>query len=87
VNAVNGGEVSLAAMGVAYLVAKALGSLVPTPGGIGGIEAALTGGLTTAGIPSATAATAVLVFRLLTWWFPVIPGWFAFTALQRRGAL
>ncbi|GAA1973910.1 hypothetical protein GCM10009838_37340 [Catenulispora subtropica] len=87
VNAVNGGDVSLAAMGVAYLVAKALGSLVPTPGGVGGIEAALTAGLTTAGIPSAAAATAVIVFRLLTWWLPVIPGWFAFTALQRRGAL
>ncbi|NUR58009.1 MAG: flippase-like domain-containing protein [Catenulispora sp.] len=87
VNAVSGGAVSLAATGVAYLVAKALGSLVPTPGGIGGIEAALTAGLTTAGIPSAVAATAVIVFRLLTWWLPVIPGWFAFAALQRRGAL
>ncbi|MBW8806142.1 MAG: flippase-like domain-containing protein [Catenulisporales bacterium] len=87
VNAVSGNDVSLAAMGVAYLVAKALGSLVPTPGGIGGIEAALTAGLTTAGVPSAVAATSVIVFRLLTWWLPVIPGWFAFTALQRRGAL
>ncbi|NUP48435.1 MAG: flippase-like domain-containing protein, partial [Catenulispora sp.] len=87
VNAVSDSEVSLPAMGVAYLVAKALGSLVPTPGGIGGIEAALTAGLTTAGIPSAVAATAVIVFRLLTWWLPVIPGWFAFTALQRKGAL
>ncbi|MFL6109801.1 MAG: YbhN family protein [Catenulispora sp.] len=87
VNAVGGSDVSLAATGVAYLVAKALGSLVPTPGGIGGIEAALTAGLTTAGVPSAVAATAVIVFRLLTWWLPVIPGWFAFTALQRRGAL
>ncbi|GAA2021793.1 hypothetical protein GCM10009839_18670 [Catenulispora yoronensis] len=87
VNAVSGSDVGLAAMGVAYLVAKALGSLVPTPGGIGGIEAALTAGLTAAGIPSAVAATAVIVFRLLTWWLPVIPGWFAFTTLQRRGAL
>ena len=87
VNAVSGSEVNLAAMGVAYLVAKAVGSLVPTPGGIGGVEAVLTAGLTAAGVPSATAATSVIVFRLLTWWLPVIPGWFAFTALQRRGAL
>lgn len=87
VNAVSGNDVNLAAMGVAYLVAKAVGSLVPTPGGIGGVEAVLTAGLTTAGIPSAVAATSVIVFRLLTWWLPVIPGWFAFTALQRRGAL
>ncbi|ACU70870.1 integral membrane protein [Catenulispora acidiphila DSM 44928] len=87
VNAVSGSEVNLAAMGVAYLVAKAVGSLVPTPGGIGGVEAVLAAGLTAAGVPSATAATSVIVFRLLTWWLPVIPGWFAFTALQRRGAL
>lgn len=87
VNAVSGNDVNLAAMGVAYLIAKAVGSLVPTPGGIGGVEAVLTAGLTTAGIPSAVAATSVIVFRLLTWWLPVIPGWFAFTALQRRGAL
>ncbi|MEZ0113648.1 uncharacterized membrane protein YbhN (UPF0104 family) [Catenulispora sp. EB89] len=87
VNAVSGNDVNLAAMGVAYLVAKAVGSLVPTPGGIGGVEAVLTAGLTTAGVPSAVAATSVIVFRLLTWWLPVIPGWFAFTALQRRGAL
>lgn len=87
VNAVSGSDVNLAAMGVAYLVAKAVGSLVPTPGGIGGVEAVLAAGLTAAGVPSAVAATSVLVFRLLTWWLPVIPGWFAFTALQRRGAL
>jgi uncharacterized membrane protein YbhN (UPF0104 family) len=87
VNAVSGSDVNLAAMGVAYLVAKAVGSLVPTPGGIGGVEAVLTAGLTAAGVPSAVAATSVIVFRLLTWWLPVIPGWFAFTALQRRGAL
>lgn len=87
VNAVSGTEVNLAAMGVAYLLAKAVGSLVPTPGGIGGVEAVLTAGLTAAGVPSAVAATSVIVFRLLTWWLPVIPGWFAFTALQRRGAL
>ncbi|MBS2535110.1 flippase-like domain-containing protein [Catenulispora sp. NF23] len=87
VNAVSGSDVNLAAMGVAYLVAKAVGSLIPTPGGVGGVEAVLTAGLTAAGVPSAVAATSVIVFRLLTWWLPVIPGWFAFTALQRRGAL
>ena len=87
VNAVSGSAVNLAAMGVAYLLAKAVGSLVPTPGGIGGVEAVLTAGLTTAGVPSAIAATSVIVFRLLTWWLPVIPGWFAFAGLQRRGAL
>jgi hypothetical protein len=29
----------------------------------------------------------VLLFRLVTFWLPVLPGWFCFNALQRRGAI
>jgi uncharacterized membrane protein YbhN (UPF0104 family) len=29
----------------------------------------------------------VLLFRLLTFWLPVLPGWAAFTYLQRHDAL
>ena len=31
------------------------------------------------------ALGAVLLFRLATFWLPMVPGWFAFTALQRTG--
>jgi uncharacterized membrane protein YbhN (UPF0104 family) len=48
------------------------------------VEAALATGLTAAGLPSETAVSAVLLFRLVTFWLPVLPGWLAFNALQRR---
>lgn len=38
-------------------------------------------------MPSDTALSAVLLFRLLTFWMPVLPGWLSFTHLTRKGAL
>ncbi|MCD0482809.1 flippase-like domain-containing protein [Streptacidiphilus sp. ASG 303] len=82
-----GGELSFAATAVVFLAGNAVGSAIPTPGGIGAIEAALTGGLTAAGVASPTAFSAVLLFRLLTFWLPVLPGWGCFAYLQRKKAL
>lgn len=81
-------HVSLVAVAVVFLAGNAIGSAAPTPGGLGAVEAALIGGLTAvAGIPAAVALPAVLLFRLLTFWFPVLPGWAAFSYLQRREAI
>nr|WP_241480160.1 lysylphosphatidylglycerol synthase transmembrane domain-containing protein [Nocardiopsis halotolerans] len=83
-----GTRVSLAAVAVVYLAGNAIGSAAPTPGGLGAVEAALIGGLTTVvGVPAAVALPAVLLFRLLTFWLPVLPGWGAFSYLQRREAI
>ncbi|WP_235432076.1 lysylphosphatidylglycerol synthase transmembrane domain-containing protein [Nocardiopsis sp. RV163] len=83
-----GAQVSLVAVAVVFLAGNAIGSAAPTPGGLGAVEAALIGGLTTvAGVPAAVALPAVLLFRLLTFWLPVLPGWGAFSYLQRREAI
>ena len=66
-----GGSVPIASVAVVYLTGSAIGSLVPTPGGLGAIEAALSAGLTAAGMPGAAAVSAVLLYRLLTFWLPV----------------
>ena len=58
-----GGSVPLASVAVVYLAGNALGSVVPTPGGLGAVEAALSAGLTAAGLPGAAAVSAVLLFR------------------------
>jgi uncharacterized membrane protein YbhN (UPF0104 family) len=79
-----GGSVPIASTAVVYLTGSALGSAVPTPGGIGAVEAALSAGLTAAGLPGATAVSAVLLFRTLTFWLPVPLGWGAFNYLERR---
>jgi len=79
-----GREVPFAKIGFVYLTGAALGSIIPTPGGLGAVEAALTAGLTAAGVPGAVAVSAVLLFRLLTFWLPVPCGWVALNFLERR---
>ena len=79
-----GGGVSFPEIGAAYLVAAALGSAAPTPGGLGAVEAALVGALSGYGMPVGSAVSAVLTFRLVTYWLPMLPGWFTFRYMQRR---
>jgi uncharacterized membrane protein YbhN (UPF0104 family)/tRNA A-37 threonylcarbamoyl transferase component Bud32 len=79
-----GGSVPIAKIGVVYLTGSALGSIIPTPGGLGAVEAALTAGLTAAGVPGGVAAGSVLLFRLLTFWLPVPVGWAALHYLERE---
>ncbi len=79
-----GRSVPFAKIGFVYLTGSAIGSIIPTPGGLGAVEAALTAGLTAAGVPGAIAVSAVLLFRLLTFWLPVPFGWGALNFLERR---
>ncbi|OIJ93196.1 lysylphosphatidylglycerol synthase domain-containing protein [Streptomyces colonosanans] len=78
---------SLASVAVVFLAGNALGSAAPTPGGVGAVEATLTVGLIAVGLPKEVAAPAVLLYRLLTLWLPVLPGWLFFNHLTRKGAL
>lgn len=50
-------------------------SLNLTPGGLGIVEAALTGALVALGVPAAPAVTAVLVYRAITFWLAIAIGW------------
>ncbi|MFF8591005.1 lysylphosphatidylglycerol synthase domain-containing protein [Streptomyces sp. NPDC015220] len=80
-------SLSIASVAVVFLAGNALGSAAPTPGGVGAVEATLTVGLIAVGLPKEVAAPAVLMFRLLTLWLPVLPGWLAFNHLSRKGSL
>ncbi|MET8679185.1 lysylphosphatidylglycerol synthase domain-containing protein [Streptomyces sp. NPDC004647] len=82
-----GGELSYASIALVFLAGNALGSAAPTPGGVGAIEATLTLGLIAAGLPKEIATPAVLLFRLMTFWLPVLPGWLSFTHLTRKEAI
>jgi undecaprenyl-diphosphatase len=75
---------SLVLVGAVYLGASALAAAAPTPGGLGAIEAALVAGLTGVGVQAGPAVSAVLLYRLATYWLPVLPGWLSFRFLQRR---
>jgi undecaprenyl-diphosphatase len=70
-----------------YLGGAAVAAAAPTPGGLGALEAALVAGLTATGAASGPAIATVLVYRLITFWLPIVPGFVAFRALRRDGAL
>ena len=76
-----------ATVGAVYLVGSAVASAAPTPGGLGALEAALIGGFVAAGLSNDVAVPAVFLFRLATFWLPILPGWICFTWLQRRDYL
>ncbi|WP_454041999.1 flippase-like domain-containing protein [Cellulosimicrobium sp. Marseille-Q8652] len=82
-----GQELSLVDVAVIYLVGNAAGAAVPTPGGLGTIELALTAGLTAAGVPVALATSATVLFRVATYWGRIPFGWAAMRYLQKKGDL
>jgi uncharacterized protein (TIRG00374 family) len=73
-------EISILLMG--YLIGQ-LGGLLPLPGGIGGIDGGLFGALVVYGTPAATTAAAVLAYRVILFWLPLVVGAVAFMSLRR----
>jgi uncharacterized protein (TIRG00374 family) len=65
-----------------YLIGQ-LGGLLPLPGGLGGIDGGLIGTLIVYGTPAAPTAAAVLVYRVILFWLPLLAGGVAFISLRR----
>ena len=65
-------------LAVGYVVAYAIGTLAPTPGGLGAIEGIMIALFVSFGVPSATAVAVVLVYRLINFWLPIPPGFVAY---------
>jgi len=82
-----GATPSIAAVAVVYFAGAIIGSAVPTPGGLGGVEAALTAGLVAVGLDVSVAVSSVLLFRLCTYWLPIPFGWVSLNHLQKVGAI
>lgn len=80
-------DIPIATAAFVYLAGAAVSSVAPTPGGIGATEAALVAGYTAVGVDPSLAFAAVLLFRLVTFWLPILPGWIALVRLQRTGDL
>ncbi|MEV7339571.1 lysylphosphatidylglycerol synthase domain-containing protein [Streptomyces sp. NPDC093544] len=73
-----------AQVALAYLAASSAAVLLPTPGGLGSLDAALALALSLAGAPAGAAASVVLGYRLLTVWLPLLPGLLTLGVLVRR---
>lgn len=82
-----GGSTDLLTLTVVFLAGSAAGSVIPTPGGLGTVEAALVTGLVATGLAPSVAVPAVLWFRLVSVWLPVPLGWIAVQVLRRRALL
>jgi undecaprenyl-diphosphatase len=82
-----GVDLSFAELGALYMTANTVATAVPTPGGMGAIEAALVAVLTGAGVPTAEALSITLVFRLITYWLPVPFSYLALRHLRKTDAV
>ncbi len=82
-----GATTPLAAVAVVYFAGAIIGSAVPTPGGLGGIEAAMSAGLVAVGATGGVAVSSVLLFRLVTFWVPIPFGWYSLNRLQKVNAI
>jgi uncharacterized protein (TIRG00374 family) len=69
---------------LAYCAAQGLGTLPLTPGGLGFVEAGLTGTLTLAGVPGGESVVATLAYRLVSYWLPIPAGAVAAYVHRRR---
>ena len=81
--AFGGGGPAVAAFVLAYTLGQ-VGSLIPTPGGLGGTEGGLIGMFVLYGSPAAPAAAAVLAYRVFQLGLPVVFGLLAFRQIRRR---
>ena len=77
-----GADVPLSVIAMGYLIGQ-LGGILPLPGGVGGIDGGLVGALVVYGAPAADAAAAVLAYRLILFWLPLLVGGAAFALLLR----
>jgi uncharacterized protein (TIRG00374 family) len=67
---------------IGYLIGQ-LGGLLPIPGGIGGIDGGLLGTLIVYGAPADATAAAVVAYRVILFWLPLLVGAVAFISLRR----
>ena len=78
-----GGHPSLAGVTVAYAAARAVGAIPLMPGGLLVVEAVLVPGLVSSGMTLASAISAMLIYRLISWIFISAIGWVVFFFMFR----
>jgi uncharacterized protein (TIRG00374 family) len=67
-----------------FTLGVGVGTVTPSPGGLGGVEAGLVAGFVAYHLTSAEALAVALLYRLITYWLPLILGAFVFVFCVRR---
>lgn len=78
-----GASISAPVALLAMTVGAAAISVTPTPGGLGGVEAGIVAVLTISGLAASTALGVALLFRVITFWLPLVLGGIALLAVLR----
>ncbi|HEY1645487.1 MAG TPA: lysylphosphatidylglycerol synthase domain-containing protein, partial [Candidatus Saccharimonadales bacterium] len=81
------GSLPIGSLMLAYSFAIWIGAIIPAPGGVGSVEAGLVTGLLAFRVDLTQAVAAVLIFRLLSFWLPMIIGTIPLIWSYRRGYL
>jgi uncharacterized protein (TIRG00374 family) len=73
-------------LAVAYAAANIASAIPVTPGGLGVVEVTLVAITVGFGAPRATAVLAVLGYRIVNYWLPLLPGAVAYLRVRLRSA-
>jgi uncharacterized protein (TIRG00374 family) len=76
-----GGMPPIAVLVLGYFIGQ-LANALPIPGGVGGVEGGMIGSFIAFGINGSTAVLAVLAYRIISFWLPVLPGSIAYLQLR-----
>ncbi len=76
-----GTDVPVAVLIMGYFLGT-LGSLLPLPGGIGGVEGGMIGAFVAFGVPADRALVGVLAYRAISFWLPTLPGIVGYLSLR-----
>lgn len=80
-------HISFISLLLIFTVGVVTAIVTPTPGGLGGFEAGLAAGLVAHDVALASALAAALLYRLISYWLPLIAGVPAIFLCQRYGWL
>jgi hypothetical protein len=77
-----GYHIQIPALVISYAVAYGVGTLAPTPGGLGAVEGLLITMLVSFDVPSPQAVAVVLVYRFINFWLPIPVGFGSYLAVR-----
>lgn len=77
-----GYAIGLGPLLIGYVVAYSIGTLAPTPGGLGAVEGLMIALFASFGVPSAVAVAVVLVYRIINFWLPIPPGFVSYLVVR-----
>lgn len=80
-------DVSYSLSSLTFITANQVGSSVPSPGAIGGVELALSGALRLIGVSTSIAVSTAVLYRVICFWIRIPFGWVALNYCQRKGLL